>query len=97
MEGQSQSQNQKCSLGGSVATINIYLVCLLENVNDVGLEISIMHPSFPEFPCVSIVLPVMVPVAAAVGPKAEDIHLQSVRERAQNHKAQVREVVLDPD
>lgn len=60
---------------GSVTTINIYLACSLQHVHDMGLKISVMNPSFPELPCIAIVLPVMVPIAPTVCSETKHIHL----------------------
>ena len=41
-----------------------------------GLEVGVVHPSLPELARVPVILPVVVPVAPAVGPEPVHVHLQ---------------------
>lgn len=59
----------------SVPPVNLNLAGFGQHVDDVCLEVSVMHPCLPELPGVAVVLPVVVPVAPAVGAEPEDVHL----------------------
>lgn len=41
-----------------------------------GLEVGVVHPRLPELARVPVILPVVVPVAPAVGPEPVHVHLQ---------------------
>lgn len=60
----------------SVASIDLDLAGLGQHVDDVGLEVGVVHAGLPELARVPVILPVVVPVAPAVGPKPVHVHLQ---------------------
>lgn len=61
---------------GSVASIDLDLAGLGQHVDDVGLEVGVVHAGLPELARVPVILPVVVPVAPAVGPEPVHVHLQ---------------------
>lgn len=61
---------------GSVASVDLDLAGLGQHVDDVGLEVGVVHSRLPELPRVPVILPVVVPVAPAVGPEPVHVHLQ---------------------
>lgn len=61
---------------GSVASVDLDLAGLSQHVYDVGLEVGVVHAGLPELARVPVILPVVVPVAPAVGPEPVHVHLQ---------------------
>lgn len=61
---------------GSVPPVHLDLAGFGQHVDDVRLEVGVMHSCLPELPGVAVVFPVVVPVALAVSAKPEDVHLQ---------------------
>lgn len=59
----------------SVPSVDLDLAGLGQHVNDVGFEVGIMHACLPELARIPVVLPVVVPVATAVGPEPIHVHL----------------------
>lgn len=61
---------------GSVASVNLDFAGLSQHVDDVRLEVGVVHASLPELARVPVILPVVVPVAPTVGPEPVHVHLQ---------------------
>lgn len=61
---------------GSVPSVDLDLAGLGQHVDDVGLEVGVMHARLPELARVPVILPVVVPVAPAVGPEPVHVHLR---------------------
>lgn len=61
---------------GSVASVDLDLAGLGQHVDDVGLEVGVVHSRLPKLARVPVILPVVVPVAPAVGPEPVHVHLQ---------------------
>lgn len=59
----------------SVSSVNLDLAGFGQHVDDVCLEVSVVHPRLPELPGVAVVLPVVVPVPPAVSTEPKDVHL----------------------
>lgn len=60
----------------SVASVDLNLAGLGQHVDDVGLEVGVVHAGLPELARVPVILPVVVPVAPAVSPEPVHVHLQ---------------------
>ena len=61
---------------GSVPSVDLDLAGLGQHVDDVRLEVGVVHARLPELARVPVILPVVVPVAPAVGPEAVHVHLR---------------------
>lgn len=60
----------------SVTSVDLDLAGLGQHVDDVGLEVGVVHAGLPELARVPVILPVVVPVAPAVSPETVHVHLQ---------------------
>lgn len=59
----------------SVASVDLDLAGLGQHIDDVGLEVGVVHTGLPELARIPVILPVVVPVAPAVGPEPVHVHL----------------------
>ena len=57
--------------------VNCYLAGLGQPLDDLRFVVGVVNPRLAELPRVAVLLPVVVPVTATVGPEAKHVHLEA--------------------